>query len=63
MQAEGVTYDLNSMNDYYSVYSLYSNQINAIDIIYPISVTLVDDGSTVGFANDEAVCTFISGCE
>jgi hypothetical protein len=62
VQAEGVTYDLSSMGDYYSVYSMYSNQINAIDIIYPISVTLVEDGSTVEFENDEEICTFVNGC-
>ncbi len=62
VQAEGVTYDLNSMNDYFTVYSMYSNQINAIDIIYPISVTLIEDGSTIEFEIDEEICTFVNGC-
>jgi hypothetical protein len=61
VEAEGTLYDLNDMLDYYSVYGQYSNQIDKINIVYPVSVTL-SDGTTLTFNNDNDVCQFIDGC-
>lgn len=63
IEAEGVIYDLDDMNEYYDVYGMYNNQIDAISMIYPVSVTLWDDGSTLTFQEDEEICTFINDCE
>ena len=61
VEAEGTVYDLNDMFEYYNVYGQYSNQIDKINIIYPVSVTL-SDGTILTFNNDNDVCQFIDGC-
>jgi hypothetical protein len=57
VEASGVVYDINEMNDYWSVYN--SEQLNDIFLIYPVSVTLNTDGSTVTLNSDDEVCTFV----
>ncbi|MCB9340030.1 MAG: hypothetical protein H6577_18055 [Lewinellaceae bacterium] len=61
VEAEGTVYDLNDMFEYYNVYGPYSNQIDKINIIYPVSVT-DKDGNILTFNNDNDVCQFIDGC-
>ncbi|HMQ49530.1 MAG TPA: hypothetical protein PKA00_18770 [Saprospiraceae bacterium] len=63
VEAEGVVYNLNNMSDYYTVYGMYNNQINAIEIIYPVGITLIEDGSTLTFQEDNEICSFINGCQ
>ncbi len=57
----GETYDINNIDDYFVVYNMYSNQINAFEVVFPVSVTLTD-GSTLIFNNYDEVCDFITGC-
>ncbi len=61
VEAEGTVYDLNDMFEYYNVYGQYSNQIDKINIIYPVSVTL-NDGTILTFNNDSEVCEFVNNC-
>ena len=63
IEAEGVTYEINNLDDYWTVYGQYSFQIDKINVIYPVSVTLEDDGSTITFNSDEEICAFIADCE
>ncbi|MCB0583086.1 MAG: hypothetical protein KDD10_27660 [Phaeodactylibacter sp.] len=62
VEAEGVIYDLDDMNDYFAVYNMYSSQIDAIDIVYPISITLVNSGDIIEFNSDAEICAFINDC-
>lgn len=59
--AEGVTYEITSFDDYINLYGMYQNQIDAIDIIYPISVT-TPEGTVLTFNSDEEVCAFVDAC-
>lgn len=63
VMAEGVTYTLNNMDDYLEVYNMYAFQLDAIEMIYPVSATMVETNSPFEFNSDEQICTFINGCE
>ncbi|MCB0584504.1 MAG: hypothetical protein KDD06_04150 [Phaeodactylibacter sp.] len=43
-------------------YNMYAWQIDAIDIIYPISATLKNNGNALEFNNDVEGCAFIYNC-
>lgn len=62
VQAEGVTYTLNSTSDYFEVYSMYATQINAIDLIYPISVTNTESGTENTLNNRDEICDYVNAC-
>lgn len=59
LTAEGITYDINSMDDYFDVYNQYA--WDEIAIVYPISVTDTD-GTVTTFNSDEEICAFIEDC-
>jgi hypothetical protein len=63
VEAEGVTYDINEYADYLTVYNMYAFQVDQINLIYPLTVTIVEDGSTLTFNNDDEICEFIYACE
>jgi len=63
LEAEGVTYDINEYADYLPVFNMYSTQVDQIALIYPLTVTLIEDGSTLTFNNDDEICEFIFNCE
>lgn len=62
VEAENVTYDLNNMQEYLDVYNMYQFQTDKITIIYPVSITITDNGQVITFNDAVEVCTFISGC-
>ena len=56
--AGGNTYVLNEFIDYFTdVYNGYN--LNEIELVYPISVTLTQGGDVFSFDNAEEVCAFI----
>lgn len=59
LTAGGITYEINSMEDYFVVYNQYN--WDEIEIIYPISVT-ISDGTVLTFNSDAEVCAHIEGC-
>ncbi len=59
LTADGIVYEINTIDDYFVVYNMYS--WDEIAIVYPISVT-TSDGTVVTFNNDEEVCAFIEEC-
>lgn len=62
VQAGGNTYDLNSNEDYFNVFAMYASQIDAIDIVYPISVTDLESGSEITFNNRDEICDYYQDC-
>ncbi len=62
VEAEGVIYDINNMDDYLVVYNMYSTAVDQIQLLFPVDVTLISDGSTLTFDSDADVCAFIDGC-
>jgi len=62
VEAEGVTYNLNNLTEYLDVYNMYSRNIDAITLLYNVSITLQSDGSTTTFTSDTELCNFIDGC-
>lgn len=61
VEAEGTVYDIDNQQDYFDVYNMYWNQLDKIDVIYPITVTLTD-GTILTFDKDQDVCDFIGQC-
>lgn len=59
LTADGIVYDINSIDDYFVVYNMYA--WDEISIVYPISVT-TPDGTVLTFNTDEEVCAFIDEC-
>ncbi|MCH2232588.1 MAG: hypothetical protein MK105_19785, partial [Crocinitomicaceae bacterium] len=59
LEAEGVTYDINEYEDYLTIFNMTSQ----IDLVYPLNVTLIADGSTLIFNSDYEICEFIFACE
>jgi hypothetical protein len=60
--ANNITYTINDLNDYLDVYNLFPSQLDAIDLVYPVSVTPYSSGSVITFNNDGEVCAYIDGC-
>lgn len=58
LEAEGTTYDIETEEDYFALF----NTGVEINVIYPVSVTIIEDGSTLNFESDEEVCAFIDAC-
>ncbi|MEL6274401.1 MAG: hypothetical protein AAFU03_04710, partial [Bacteroidota bacterium] len=59
LEANGIVYEINSMDDYFVVYN--SVPLNQIAIVYPISMT-TSDGTTTTLNNDAEVCAYIESC-
>lgn len=60
LSADGVVYEINSMDDYFVVYNMYA--WDEISIVYPISI-VTQEGEEVTFNTDEEVCAFVQECE
>ncbi len=61
LAAGGQVFTINAFVEYFGVYNAYN--LNEIDLVYPVSITLLSDGSTVTFNNDQDICTFIDNCQ
>ncbi len=61
LQAGGNTYTINQYLDYFPVYNAY--QLNEIEVVYPVSVTVISTGQTIVFASDNDVCAYAEDCE
>ncbi|MDX2136272.1 MAG: hypothetical protein SFV52_15925 [Saprospiraceae bacterium] len=61
LAAGGQVFNINTFIEYFGVYNAYN--LNEIDVVYPVSITLLSDGSTVTFNNDQDICTFIDNCQ
>lgn len=61
LAAGGQVFTINTFIEYFGVYNAYN--LNEIDMVYPVSITLLSDGSTVTFNNDQDICTFIANCQ
>jgi hypothetical protein len=59
---DGTPVTLNSVDDYFAETGA-PNNIGGVELVYPITVTVAADGSTVTLNNDQEVCAFIETCE
>jgi|UPI000584AA2D hypothetical protein len=62
VQAEGVTYTLNGIADYFDVFGMYASQVDAIEIIYPISATNTETGTETILNNRDEICDYVNAC-
>ena len=59
---DGTPATLNNLDDYFAQTGA-PNSFGDVDLIYPITVTVAADGSTVVLNSDQDVCDFITSCE
>ncbi len=60
---DGAPVTLNSVEDYYAETGAPFNFVGQVELVYPITVTVQEDGSTVELNSDEDLCEFITSCE
>jgi hypothetical protein len=58
--AGGATFTLNESSDYWSVYNQFN--LNEIEVVYPVTVTVNSSGEVIEFASDNDLCTYIEDC-
>lgn len=59
--AGGATFIVNDIIEYYSVYNAY--QLNEIELIFPVSVTVNSSQEVIEFADGDELCTYVDDCE
>lgn len=59
--AGGATFIVNDIIEYYSVYNAY--QLNEIELIFPVSVTVNLSQEVIEFADGDELCTYVDDCE
>lgn len=62
MTVNGVPESVDDVNDYFTTTGAPSN-IQDVVLTYPITVTVVADGTEVVLESDEDICAFISACD
>ena len=60
---DGTAVTLNSVDDYFAETGAPFSIIGDVELVYPITVTSQEDGSTVELNSDDDVCDYITACE
>ncbi|NBC07362.1 MAG: hypothetical protein GVY26_09235 [Bacteroidetes bacterium] len=58
--AGGTTFTLNESIDYWAVYNDFN--LNEIEVVYPVTVTVNSSGEVLEFTSDNDLCTYIEDC-
>lgn len=60
---DGAPVTLNSVEDYYAETGAPFSFVGEVELVYPITVTVQEDGSMVELNSDDDLCEFITSCE
>ena len=62
LEAEGVAYEINNKSEYFELYGQYQNQIDLIEVLYPVNATDIA-GDAFTFESDQDLCDLIAECD
>lgn len=60
LEAGGTTFTINTYLEYFDVYNAYN--LNEIEVVYPVTVTVNSTGEVLEFTSDDDLCTYIEDC-